>query len=1114
MGLLLSVLVVCVGVLEVLACVRHFQDGYLPLWTPHCAVTSGYTASYERWRKRPSDSCEFRSFDDVNGALYATEKVLPENCLTGFSNIQNGFNGKQADKAGENMCPSTDLYCQQSKTCSEDGLSPSIDDRSKDVNCHNIADDLASTVEPSEDELKLINKSIASATPSYSIPDIPEHSGKTNEVLTAGIFCDLPNEKNPVNVSTEYRVMISHTQAESAVPPGDPELERTFSRDEGIEKYSISDKEIDIEHEVPVLNACDESYASTFGVNNGGISEGDSSDGCVGGKTTTQNGNAVRLEENLEILSPNLCGENILDTALRDTVLSAVETEDRRVPVAETEGISEGDLSDGCLGGKTTTQNDNAVRLEENLEILSPNLCGENILDSALRDMLLSAIETEHGHVPVTETERNISMSDSMAEGNSVVAPGRDQVPSRQTEVQVPSPDSVVDKFTSSVTKPEEQIQPTSPEVNIPSCLQTQEDKSIIGLVERDQSITGGEIFGEPDSSDSNSLNEAVNATCLNNADSFQNSVIPHLLSEETSITPMKVSSEYNVRMSVDGFESRHTDVCEQPDNSPESFGVRKELSDLNIQTESERCLSTECAEQCLGTGVRKGKEALNSNFDNSYSGYDTESGTGIQQCPVVSQDANMRNITFEESTNDERSLSPEEVGTEIKHAVVDPSIARDPCSPDVQNETDTGVTNEDAEKHVSESCLDSQTILSDSVISRDDGTLHDIDLPAFGDLTKDSVNVESSNLQASSDISVTPFAVNPAVQLSASVLSLTINTALETPVSITPVPNDIQPSLSPPKVPSTPKRSKADISWPTFFPGTPVIKRPSVSFATPESVSANDDDEFLRKYLEESSDLSSLQLSDDNSTATESESTASTNEERLWESVGISETSDLLEEPDPIIYREKSPSGIVSGNDFSRKELKLQRRRSYKQKRYNSAVEIRTRDEEAEDRSFSENNPVLSRASSVREPKKRYKQPAKSSSFEDALLHDLETEGPGEEYMTNTTEEISDVSVPEGRETEREETKHEQENFEETKKTNVIAGCPTVSTERNESKFDELKPEEEEKWIEGNGTEGQTEDNIGGDDEEYSLSEEQSSSQQKSPPKEAFWVSREDGTH
>ena len=1045
MGLLLSVLVVCVGVLEVLACARHFQDGYLPLWTPHCAVTSGCTASYERWRKRPSDGCESRPFDDVNGALYPAEKVVTENCLTGSSNVQNGFTGKQAERAGENICPSTDLYCQQSKTCSGNGFPPSIDDRRKEViGYHNVADILASTLEPSEDELKLINRNIANVTPSDCIQDIPEHNGKNTDVLTAEVSSDLPNEKNPANISSQYRVMISHTQTESAVPLGDPELEKTFSRDEGIEKYSISDKEIDLEHDVPVLNACDESYASTCGVIN--------------------------------------------------------------------EEISVGDSCDGSLGEKPPTQNDDAVRLDENLEISSPNLCGENILDTALRDALLSAIEKADRHVPVTETEQNISVPDSITERNSDVVPGPDQVPSTQTEVQVPSPDSVVDKYTSSVIKLEEQIQPTSPEVLSPSCLQAQEDKSIIGLVERDHSSTGGEIFGEPDSSDTSSRKESVDATCLNNEDSFQNSFVPHFLSEETSITPMKVSSDYSVRISLDELESHHTDACKQPIISPESFDVRKELSDWNIQTESEKCVSAECAEQCLGTGVRNGIEAFNSNFDNSCSGCDTGSGTDIRQCPVVSQDANERNITFEESPNDERSSGTEEGGTGTKHAVVDPSIAREPSSLVVQNEKETGVTNEDAEELVSESCLDSQTILTDFIISRDEGTLHGIDLPACGDLTEDSVHVDSSNLQASSDISVTPVAVNPAVQVSASVPPLSINTTLETAVPVTPLPTDRQPSVSPPKVPSTPKRSKADISWPIFFPGTPVIKRPSVSFATPESVSANDDD-FLRQYLEESSDLPCREVQEDNSTATESDSTASTSEGRLSEFVGISERSDSLEEPDQIVYREKSPSNIVSGNDFSGKELKLQRRKSYKQRRYNSAVEIRTRDEEAEDRSFSENNPALSRASSLREPKKRYRQPAKSSSFEDVLLHGVKADD-GVESMANKTEEISDVSIPEGGETEREETKHEQENFEETKETNDITGCPAVSTERNESKFDESKPEEEEKWIEGKDSERQTEDNKGGDDEERSFSEEQSSSQQKSHPKEAFWVSREDGTH
>jgi hypothetical protein len=982
------------------------------------------------------------SFDDVKGALYPAENVLSENCLECSSNIQNGFAGKQAEKAGKNICASTDLNCQQPESYRESGLLPSTDDLRKEViSCHNIADILASSLEPDEGELELINKNIANVRPSDSIPGIQEQNLKTKGALTAEFSSDLPSEKNLVDISTQCRVTISHTQTESAVALSGHELERTFSRDDEVEKYSISDKEIDVENEVPVSDGCNVSYTST------------------------------------------------------------------RVVVNERN--SEGDSSGGILGGKTPTPNDKAVSLEENLEISSSSLCGENILDTAVRDALLSAVEKLDSRVTVSETEPSISVSDSITERNSNAVPEPHQMPSTQTDAQVPSPGSVADKFVSSVLELEDQIQPTSPEAHIPS--QTQEGKSITGFVERGPPSTADEIFDKSDSTISSIRNESVDTACLNNEHRFQNSFVPHLLNEEISMTSLDVSSQDNIRISVDGLDSHPTDACEQRVNLHESFGVRKELSDWNVQTESERCLSAECAEQNLGTGVRKGIEAVNSIFDNSCSGYDTESGIDIQRSQAVSQDEYVTGITFEERPNDETRVGPEEHGTGTKHTVLDPSIAREPSPSNLQNEKEIGITNEDAEEHVSESCLDSQTILTDSVKSRDEGTLHDVDLPASGILTQDIVHGESSDLQASSDISVTPLSVSTAVQLPIAVPPLSISTTLETPVSVTSLPADRQPSVSPPKVPSTPKRSKADISWPTFFPGTPVIKRPSVSFATPET--STNDDEFLGPYVEESTDLSCIEITDDNSTATDSDSTGSTSKGRLLESVGISEISDSLEEPDRVIYREKSPSGIVSGNDFSRKELKLHRRKSYKQKRYNSAVEIRTRDEEAEDRSFSENNPVLIRASSVREPKKRYRPPAKSSSFEDAILHDIKTAGGEESSVANTTEEISDVSIAEGGETEREETKRNQENFEETKETNDITDCLTISTERNESKFDESKPEEEEKWTEGSDNVEHKEDNKG-DDEECSFGEDQSSSQQKSPPKEAFWVSREDGTH
>jgi hypothetical protein len=296
------------------------------------------------------------------------------------------------------------------------------------------------------------------------------------------------------------------------------------------------------------------------------------------------------------------------------------------------------------------------------------------------------------------------------------------------------------------------------------------------------------------------------------------------------------------------------------------------------------------------------------------------------------------------------------------------------------------------------------------------------------------------------------------------------------------------------------------------------------VSFATPEAVFTSEDQDLLHKYVEEASaGLPCLKIPDDDSTATESETAyASSSEEKELESAGTPERSDSFEEePEPVVYRERSPSSIVAGNDFSRKELKLHRRKSYKQKRYSSATEIRTRDEEAEDRSFSENNPGITRATSVVEPKKRYKKPAKSSSFEDIMLRDIEVEGKGEPFLTATTEEISGVSVPEGRDTEREETRQqEHKNFEEvageTKEGSDVSDCVSVPTKRNEPKYDKSKPQVKEEGIERKETAKGQKEEVKGDneEEEYSVSEEQSSSQQKSPPKEAFWVSSEDGIH
>lgn len=55
MGLLLSILVFSVGVLETLACVRHIHQGIVPVWAPRHVVTpSGRRFLRERWRKSTS----------------------------------------------------------------------------------------------------------------------------------------------------------------------------------------------------------------------------------------------------------------------------------------------------------------------------------------------------------------------------------------------------------------------------------------------------------------------------------------------------------------------------------------------------------------------------------------------------------------------------------------------------------------------------------------------------------------------------------------------------------------------------------------------------------------------------------------------------------------------------------------------------------------------------------------------------------------------------------------------------------------------------------------------------------------------------------------------------
>jgi hypothetical protein len=980
MGLLLSVLVVCVGVLEVLACVRHFQDGYLPLWTPHCAVTSRYTATYERWRKEPSDGYEFRPIDDVNDAFNRSENHL----LQTSSNVQNGSAGKQIEKTGENNCPST---YQQSKSDSGNGFSPSISGCKTEVTCcGNKPDIMASSLDCDEGVAGVVASSGTDV-----VPDIPhaEYGKKSQDAFTAERTCGLQSEKHPVSISAQYGVLISRTEAESPAPSQPNSiLEGTVSHDTGIDKRPVSTKYIDIHNEVSVVYTGSELHTSPW--------------------------------------------ESATDRHL------------------------EGDSSDDILSGKYLTRH--TFGTEPELEIPSSDLCSNKVSDTK------STVGQPDGQVPSPEGKPNIPLSDFTTNTCSSTVSEVDQIPATEIESQIPSPDFTIEKSLSTTGEHENQASSIRNETNIlSSCLQMQDDKSVFGVTAWDPPDTIQETLDKHE--DALSQDECTIPTSLNSEQRHQNSFVPNSVSEETSIATVESCTPHGVSLTQDAVEPERTGiVSEKPFSSPESHADRKELPASSIHVECEKFLSAESGEQLTGTDINEGIEALNSQAEISVSAHNAGNATDIHLGFERLKQEDVQFVTVGEHPVPETSVDVEEDRTGAQHDVLESLIRREASSPHLQNEKQINVASDDARQDVSESRLDSQTTVTDSVSSRYDSTPYEDDsgFPGSGSLTKPPL--ESFDLRTSSITSVTPLTVDISVQSSLSPSPLTIDTSFETSASVTPLPTDHQPSLSPPKLPSTPRKSKADISWPTFFPGAPVIKRPSVTFATPESVFTNEDEELLRQFVQEASTGSSrIKIQNDTSTATESESTtASTSEGELSGSPGTPERSDSLEVL-PVVYREKSPSGIVSGNDFSRKELKLQRRKSYKQKRYSSAIEIRAQDEETEDRSFGENHPEFTRASSVKEPKKRYKKLAKSSSFEDAVLRDIKPEGERESCLTDTTGGITDVSILEVRETGSEETQQdEQEDFGgfagETEGSIDITDSQTIRTERNEPKLNESK--------------------------------------------------------
>jgi hypothetical protein len=773
------------------------------------------------------------------------------------------------------------------------------------------------------------------------------------------------------------------------------------------------------------------------------------------------------------------------------------------------------DVYDDVLDRKQPEHHD-VFKREAEVEIKSSCLYNEKVYD-ALSETSLSAIEKPNDEVPVLKDVQSVPVPDCFAATFSGAIQVLDQIPNTGTKSQIQSPDFTPNEPFSTGLEFENEILPPGYEISAQSSvLPIQEVEPTLDVVATEPSDAIGEITDTQLEGDILCCeNESAVLTTPSCEHRFQGLRAPSSVSEEVSATHVENSNEHNVPLSDVGIEREPVGaVFKKAVCSLEDADVRNEIPGLNIDNESQTPLTVESVGEHLETDILERIEAQNSQVGRSATSCDTESTRIVLQGSENLKQNNLETASEAHSLK-ERNQGLQDDGTGTQHEF----IGRGPSSR-FENERGISSTSKGSKRDTSESRLDSQTILTDPVTLLDESTVHDSGFSGSNEL-QPSVYERSSDALTSSLTSVTPLTVDTSVQFSVS-SPLTVDTSAETSASVTPLPADHQPSMSPPKVPSTPKKSKADISWPTFFPGAPVIKRPSVSFATPEAVFTSEEQDLLRQYVDEAVPvLSCLKVRDDNSTATESDTICTnTSNEKQSQSPGTPERSDSFEEePGPVIYRERSPSNIAAGNDFSRKELKLQRRRSYKQKRYSSATEIGTGDEEAEDRSFSENNPGITRATSLVEPKKHYKKPAKSSSFEDALLCDNEKE---EKFLTTAREESSGVSVQGGMETENEESEETQQqehkSFEEvvgeTKERSDISDCSRVSTERNESKYDKTKPQVTDEVIERKEPAGGQKEEVKGDneEEEWSVSEEQSSSQQKSPPKEAFWVSSEDG--
>ncbi|KAJ9589194.1 hypothetical protein L9F63_028022, partial [Diploptera punctata] len=796
MGLLLSVLVVCVGVLEVIACVRHFQDGYLPLWTPHCAVTSGYAKTHDRWRNKPSDSHDFRSGNDVSGALNHAQDQSSETFLQPSSSVENGYTVKHDFENTSNQAtPSKQVHCFS------DDTSPIFNDENRIQDLQGT--DISPSLENEECDLNLIS----------NYEKELNYSTENND------------ERKEISTSYDNQNLISGVV--------DNLSETTDSQ-----KYLL-------------LN--------TTWSNNETVLESDKvTSNIIGEKQSSIGSDGYAIHQ--------VCDKEIIPiTPLKS------ETSENLQYLSESVAESIKDSSD--------------ERLSKNVSVLQEEIISQlPSIERASQDAFIHDIEESLRETKTSVDEDRVSYKN----------------PELQTDLTSEQFESLIENDSVKESEDEKPCVPVSD-------AQIKSEQNIISPAEN---------------LEENDLSNIITNVPKNHNETLETEIERHKVHEQ-----IKLNLAYDNEQSVSAVDFQ--DIEHNGESTPQlnqeyvpltSIEVKYEVpsDDTKEETNVESRLPDNTSQE-IEDIVTKNNSADTSIFEHE--------NRPRQEVEEISK----RDELYIDEINNihtDREITPQSV-----------------AGKDIEKTKDIGTT----------LSLHEDKSGNQPDISKPSSEFEPVLLVTEGEesaITNRIEDIAESRL----DYQTTSTELIPKNEEIGQDFSLTIDTSEDLPPLTRHSAH--QPSMSPPQLPSTPtKKSKADISLANVFPWSPCNKRPSVSFATPEAVFTNEDQELLRQYAEEAVDITPC--------IKKSEEIRNNHWKHPREVILSRKMFSQLHSKKDLL------PNIVAGNDFSRKELQLQRKKSFKQKRYSSATELATRDEEAEDRSFSENKPNIVRASSLKESRR-----------------------------------------------------------------------------------------------------------------------------------------------